>query len=350
MKYSIVIASYCSELFLERTLDELEAAMAGFGYTDYEVVVVNDGSPDRSWENMRRLTQSRPWLLCVDLAKNAGQHNAILTALRFVTGDIIINMDDDLQTHPSQIQKLVNKLDEGYDVVYAAYGDEQSRGLKKVFSRLHNKVARKLLDGRKDLTTSSFWAIRAFVADRVVAFESDRCNMQSLFVRTTGRITNVQVQHYPRSSGQSGYTFKKSLKLWSSILSFSEYPPVALIKMAAMAFCAGSLLFLFYLILDMSLAWGHLAYVFLLYFIWSCFLALVTLMGYTLIFVMRTLKIVMANPQSVVRSIACADRRHVRAQLARAYRGSELWLEHTEVCEGASGSESDHEQVRGSDA
>ncbi len=333
MKYSIVIASYCSELFLERTLDELEAAMAGFGYTDFEVVVVNDGSPDRSWENMCRLTQSRPWLLCVDLAKNAGQHNAILTALRFVTGDIIINMDDDLQTHPSQIQKLVNKLDEGYDVVYAAYGDEQSRGLKKVFSRLHNKVARKLIGKPKQLEVTSFWVARAFVVDRITSFESDRSNMQSLFVRTTSRIANVQVQRFERSCGQSGYTLKKSLKLWSSILSFSEYPPVALIKMATMAFCAGSLLFLFYLILDMSLAWGHLAYVFLLYFIWACFSALVALMGYTLIFVMRTLKIVMANPQSVVRGISLQSRLGHEAQLEKAYKDKREWLSHTQVIE-----------------
>ena len=118
-KISVVIPCYYAEKSIagvvEKTAEELDK------YCDYEFVLVNDGSDDGTYSEIRELAARFPFVIGVDLAKNCGQHNAILAGMKYASGDYILGMDDDFQTHPSQIRKLLDKLNAGYDIVYGRF-------------------------------------------------------------------------------------------------------------------------------------------------------------------------------------------------------------------------------------
>lgn len=185
---------------------------------------MNDYSKDQTYKKIEEISKSYKNVIGVNLAKNAGQHNAILAGLSIKESDYYLGMDDDMQTHPSQIEKLINKISEGYDVVYGKYTNTTSKGIKKITSNLHNYSVEKLIGKPKGLKATSFWIIKKKIRDKIILYPSQFTDLQSLFLRTTANITNVELEHFERISGSSNYTFRKSLKLWSSILNFSAQP------------------------------------------------------------------------------------------------------------------------------
>ena len=160
----------------------------------------------------------------VELAKNSGQHNAVMAGLNYASGDIIIAMDDDMQTHPSQLPKILDKLDKGYDIVYGYYLHKQHSSFRNFGSYINYMTVRILLKKPKELKTSSFWAIRKFVRDYAVEYRSAYTHLQGVFLRITRNIGSVPVEHFKREVGTSNYTMKKLLQLWANILGFSVVP------------------------------------------------------------------------------------------------------------------------------
>ena len=140
------------------------------------------------------------------------------------SGDVFIAMDDDMQTHPSQLGKLLDEFDQGYDIVYGYYEHKEHSKFRNFGSYLNYMTVRVLLKKPKDLKTSSFWVIRKFVRDYAVEYKSAYTHLQGLFLRTTRKISSVPIQHFKREVGTSNYTLKKLLKLWSNILGFSIVP------------------------------------------------------------------------------------------------------------------------------
>lgn len=160
----------------------------------------------------------------VELAKNAGQHNAVMAGLNHASGDVFIAMDDDMQTHPSQLQYLFAEFDKGYDIVYGYYPQKKHSRFRNFGSYINSLSVRILLKKPKDLRTSSFWIIRRFVRDYAVEYKSAYTHLQGLFLRTTRNIGTVPIQHFEREVGTSNYNFKKLVKLWSNIIGFSIVP------------------------------------------------------------------------------------------------------------------------------
>lgn len=223
LKYSIIIPCYKSadtiEKVVELTMDELQEKTLEF-------ILVNDASPDerKTYKSIRSLTEKYDNVIGIDLAKNVGQHNAIMCALYHTSGDYVICMDDDLQTHPSQIHKLINKLDEGFDVVFAQYPQRKQRTIRNIESRVSSWTASKLIGKPKNLRTSSFWIAKRFVRDYIIKYRNSYPFIPGLILRTTSNIGSVDVEHFKRESGESGYRTKTLIKLWARILGFSVKP------------------------------------------------------------------------------------------------------------------------------
>ena len=224
MKITIVIPCYNSADTIGKVVDLTSKFLNELKGISYDFVLVNDYSKDQTYKKIEEISKSYKNVIGVNLDKNAGQHNAILAGLSIKESDYYLGMDDDMQTHPSQIEKLINKISEGYDVVYGKYTNTTSKGIKKITSNLHNYSVEKLIGKPKGLKATSFWIIKKKIRDKIILYPSQFTDLQSLFLRTTANITNVELEHFERISGSSNYTFRKSLKLWSSILNFSAQP------------------------------------------------------------------------------------------------------------------------------
>ena len=226
MLYSIVIPCYKSSKTIRKVVEMTMQEMDRLGRREYEFVLVDDCSPDdgETMAALMGLVRDYACVKVVELAKNAGQHNAVMAGLNEGSGDVFIAMDDDMQTHPSQLGALLSEFDKGFDIVYGYYEHKEHSKFRNFGSYVNYMTVRVLLKKPKDLKTSSFWVIRRFVRDYAVEYKSAYTHLQGLFLRTTRNISSVPIQHFKREVGTSNYTFKKLIKLWSNILGFSIVP------------------------------------------------------------------------------------------------------------------------------
>lgn len=194
---------------------------------DYQFVLVNDGSPDynKTFETITALCAEDPKITGVNLSRNYGQASAKMAALRYAKGDVIVFMDDDGQHPPEGIFKLVDKLYEGYDVVYASFSHKQHNFFKRLTSNMHNGLAEKMGTKPKGVKRSSFTAWSRTVVDAMLKYKSPFVSIGSYMMSITGNFANVEVEHKKRLVGSSGYTFKKLFGMWLNLfISFSMLP------------------------------------------------------------------------------------------------------------------------------
>ncbi len=224
MLVSIVIPCYYSEKSIRKVVElVMEEFEKNKGYS-CEFILVNDGSKDRTFEEICTLADEYSNVCGVNLMRNFGQHNALMAAIHYTKGDYVLGMDDDLQTHPSQIFKLIYKIEEGFDVVYGVYPKRKNSPLKNLTSKLNEVSSRVMLNRPKDIVSSNFWMITRAVRDEVIKYESFNPYIDGIFYRVTHNIGNVPVEHHKREFGNSGYTFKKLLNLWLAYWNFSVIP------------------------------------------------------------------------------------------------------------------------------
>ena len=221
--YSVVIPCYKSSKTIRTVVDSTIEEFEKIGIRDFEFVLVNDCSPDDGATRTAifDLSDQYPFVKSIDLGKNGGQHNALLTGLRYADGEYIVSMDDDMQTRPSEIIKLISKLNEGYDVVYGYFEKKQESLFRRFGSWVHHVTVEFLMKKPKELKTSSFWIIRRYVRDYAIEYEFPQVAIQGIFLRVTENITCTPLQHYAREIGESGYTLKKLIRQYSSDLAFS---------------------------------------------------------------------------------------------------------------------------------
>lgn len=226
MRYSIVIPCYNSSLTIRKVVELTAEELKRMEKNDFEFILVNDCSPDggKTAEEIKSLAGEYPFVTAIDLAKNAGQHNATMAGLNYAAGDFIITMDDDMQTHPSQLGILLDEIEKGYDVVYGYYPEKKHGFFRNLGSKLNYWSVRVLIGKPKELKTSSYCVMRKFVKDSIITYTSPHSYLQGLVLRTTKNIGSVPIKHFSREVGTSNYTFKSLLKLWSCILGFSIVP------------------------------------------------------------------------------------------------------------------------------
>jgi glycosyltransferase involved in cell wall biosynthesis len=205
---SVVVPVYRSQAILPELVRRLEGALPAIAST-YELVLVNDSSPDASWDVICQLAQRYPWIQGINLMRNYGQHNALLCGIRAARHGVIVTMDDDLQHPPEEIPKLLAVLAEGYDVVYGTPEREQ-HGLGRDLASLVTKVALQSVMGAD--IARQVCAFRAFRSEVAAAFDHYAGSFVSIDVLLTwgtNRFAAIPVRHDPRKQGTSGYTFRQ---------------------------------------------------------------------------------------------------------------------------------------------
>jgi undecaprenyl-phosphate 4-deoxy-4-formamido-L-arabinose transferase len=216
---------------------EIEGAMMALRRYGYEIVLINDCSPDGTYETIAKLCKEKTYVKGISLAKNFGQHAAIMAGLRHAEGDLVICLDDDGQTPADEVDKLIAKLEEGYDAVYAKYEHKRHSAFRNLGSRMNEKMARIMLDKPAHLYVSSYFGVRRFIVEDMVRYENSYPYVIGLVLRATRNITNVAVRHRNREEGTSGYNIRKLLGLWFNGFTAFSVKPLR-IATAAGAFCA----------------------------------------------------------------------------------------------------------------
>lgn len=224
LKVSVVIPCYRSERTIGEVVGLTRDVLASEGY-DYEFVLVNDGSPDNTFARIRELCAEDPKVKGIDLIRNFGQHGAIMAGLNHTSGQLILLMDDDLQTHPSQITKLLDKIYDGWDVVFARYENGLCESwLRRMGSNFAEWTTHVLTGSPKDVYASSFFVMRDYVRDNMVVYTGPYPYIQGLIFRVTNKACDTPVTHFERAQGTSGYTIRSLIRLWSAILGLSVAP------------------------------------------------------------------------------------------------------------------------------
>ncbi len=226
MLVSVVIPCYNSQRSIGEVVSLTISEFDRLDGYECEFVLVNDGSPaDDTYGEICRLAQKYPNVHGINLMRNFGQHNAIMCGLNYAKGDLVLGMDDDLQNHPTQIPKLLAKMEEGdYDLVYGVFEEQKNSKVKTFTSWLNKVTARKMLGRSKDVVTSSFWLINRKLRDQVVRFRNYNPMIEALFSRMTDNVGCVVVEHHAREYGSSGYTLGKLVKLWLAYFNYTVLP------------------------------------------------------------------------------------------------------------------------------
>ena len=225
MVISVCIPCYRSAKTLPKVVAAIREEFAKHEGYEYQIVLVNDGSPDNTFEVITRLCEEDKNIIGMNLSRNHGQASAKIAALRYATGDALVYMDDDGQ-HPAEgIFKLVKKVEEGYDVVYAHFPKKKASFFKKMASDLHNKIAEWTGNKPKGIHRSSFVAWSKFALECVKNYHSPFPSAGAYLLCVTDKFANVEVEHKKRIEGSSGYTLKKLVSLWlNSFTNFSIVP------------------------------------------------------------------------------------------------------------------------------
>jgi len=225
MMYSVVVPVYNSEDSLPELFGGIRAVFTA-RQEPFEVIFVDDDSRDGSWQVIRTLRDENPGLVrAIRLGRNFGQHNATLCGFGFAKGDRIITIDDDLQTPPEEIVKLIGRADEtGADLVYGYAGKKNHSQLRNLGSRSLKSSAR-LFHGSPG-EGSSFRLLSADIAGKVSNHQQNFIFLDEILLWYTADITFTRVAHLPRKYRQSGYSFPKLVKLFANVVLYYTMVPL----------------------------------------------------------------------------------------------------------------------------
>jgi undecaprenyl-phosphate 4-deoxy-4-formamido-L-arabinose transferase len=238
-----------SEESLPLLIQQLHAVLRREGL---EIVLVNDGSVDRSWEVVRELALRDPSVRGINLMRNYGQHNALLAGIRFARGNVIVTMDDDLQHPPSEIPKLLEELARGYDVVYGTPAKLPHSAMRNVSSWILKLVLQRAMGAETARRVSAFRAFRSSLRRAFENYQSPLVSIDVILTWGTRRFSYVRVEHRPRAMGRSQYTFRSLVTHALTVATgFSTLPLrlasvfgfcFTLLGLAVLAFVVGSYL------------------------------------------------------------------------------------------------------------
>lgn len=225
-KLSFVIPCYRSENTVMIVVDEIENTVSQRPEYDYEIILVNDCSPDNVWNVISERAKTDDNVIGINLSKNFGQHSALMAGYNNASGDIVVSLDDDGQTPACDVFKLIDELDKGFDIVYAQYPEVRQSWFRRLGSNFTKKITDYLFDIKDDNRKgSSYFVAKRFLIDEMVKYKNAYPYLAGLVLRSTRNISVVNVEHRSRIEGQSGYSITKLLALWlNGFTAFSIKP------------------------------------------------------------------------------------------------------------------------------
>ncbi len=258
---SIVIPVYKGESSIGGLVEKLQETLAEHAF---EIILVNDGSPDNSASVCRSATEKFKNVQFINLRKNFGEFNAVMCGLNFVRGKYAVIIDDDFQNPPSEILKLVEVAEEKqHDVVYSYYASKKHSAFRNVGSWLVNYLTTYLLRKPKDLYLSSFKLIHREVVAEIIRYQGPFPYIDGLILRVTNNIGKVLVEHNTRQHGESNYTFRRLASLFLTILFGYSLIPIRLTLFAGLASIMFSLIYMVLYFTKIIGEWGSPVVIFL---------------------------------------------------------------------------------------
>lgn len=227
MKLSFVIPCYRSEHTIIPVLEEIKEKMSERPEYDYEVITVNDCSPDNVLQVLMNYADSHSFLKVVDLTRNFGQHAAMMAGLSCASGDTMIFLDDDFQCPVDRLWDLLEPLNDGYDISFAQYRFEERKEsfFRVMGSRFNDWMMCSLLEKPKDLRMSNFMAFKSFIAEEILRYKNPYPYIDGLLIRSSRKIAQVPMEDRERLSGSSNYNLRKLISLFSNgFTAFSIKP------------------------------------------------------------------------------------------------------------------------------
>jgi len=249
MSLSIIIPVYNGASSLPTLLERLAPVLQKCA-SEYEVILIEDGSLDNSWETICQQKSTYPWLRAFRLTRNYGQHNALLCGVRAARYAIIVTMDDDLQHPPEEVSKLLRKLDEGYDVVYGSPHVEQHGLWRNLASQMTKIALRKVMGAETARHASAFRAFRRHVRRAFADYHGMFVNIDVLLTWGTSRFAAIDVRHEPRAQGASNYTFRKLVTHALNMITGFTTIPLQLASLLGFMMTIFGLLLLIYLLVN----------------------------------------------------------------------------------------------------
>jgi len=224
MQLSIVVPVYNSSECLPELALRIEQDL-GRSFESYELILVNDDSPDTSWDVIAGLADKYAFVTGVNLRRNVGQDNAIMAGLHHASGEVVVIMDDDLQHDPSDIPLLYQQVQRGFDVVYACFTEKHQAVWKNLGSWFNDWVAVLVLGKPKRIYMSPYKAITREVVDEIIKYDGPYSYIDGIIFTITSNITQIPVVHHCRFAGRSNYNLLKSIQVWLKLATaFSVFP------------------------------------------------------------------------------------------------------------------------------
>jgi glycosyltransferase involved in cell wall biosynthesis len=282
---SFVSPVYKAEKILERLVDEIHKVMLLIG-TPYEIILVDDRSPDKSWDVMKQLSREFPVVKSIRLSRNFGQHPTIMAGLAHAKGEWVVVLDCDLQDQPKEVLKLYTKAQEGFDIVLAKRKNRQDSFFKKMTSFVFSKIYGFFTDTQYDNEVANFGIYHSKVIASILEI-SDSIKFFPLFVKFVGyHSTSIIVEHGPREEGNSSYSLSKLISLaFNSIISFSNKPLKLFVKFGLIISLISFLFGLYNVYLTLTHQIEVLGYSSIIVSIWFLSGIVITTIGVTGIYV-----------------------------------------------------------------
>ena len=249
--YSVVVPVYNSEHTLQELYTRLEKVFRETIKEEFELILVDDGSKDRSFEVMKELRDKDSRVKIIQMARNFGQHPALLCGFAHAKGEFIVTMDDDLQHQPEELPKMINVMNERdeVDVIISSYEGRKHTLIRKLGTKLAVWATSKMLGKDPDLQITSYRLIRRFLVEAMLKTNTYLPQIGNLLVLSSNRIINVPVQHAARAYGKSGYSFRRLVKdLIYDITAHTAFPLLMVRNIGIASFLVSLCLAIYYLV------------------------------------------------------------------------------------------------------
>ena len=283
-KLSFIIPCYGSEKTVGLVIDEINKVVSQNPRYDYEVVAVNDHSPDNVWKVLKNIAQNNPKVKLINLAKNMNRPGALMAGMSKTTGDYIILMDDDGQCPMESLWKLIEPLENGHDVSIAKYPTYKQSKFKGFGTIVNRKMTEIVMEKPKDLSFTNFSALKRYIVEEITKYKNPYPYLTGLLLRTTSDIVNVEMEERERITGSTNFTFKKMLNLWiNGFTAFSIKPlrisTIVGIITAALGFIYGIYIIIHKLVVHTTVLQGYSSLMAVMLFIGGIIMMMLGMIG-----------------------------------------------------------------------